>query len=106
MKIKTAHILWKFLILALQMAFAFTLTFIIYMVLAIAQDFEGGFDHIVGLTVIQPIMGAIICGLTILGCLLVGLPIRVVRAINNWWTNHFLLGLVCIILGIILLIIS
>ena len=88
------------------MTFAITVTFIIYMVLAITQDFEGGFDNIVGLAVIQPVMGAVLCSLTIIACLLVGLPIRLVRTINNWWTNHFAFGLGGIMLGITLLIIS
>lgn len=88
------------------MVFAFVLTFIIYMVLTIEQNFEGGFDNIIGLAVIQPIMGAIICGLTILACLIVGLPIRLVNAINNWWTNHFAISVCGILLGIILIILS
>lgn len=106
MKNKTAEIFLKVLILGLQMAFAFALTFIIYMVLTVDQIFEIGVHNIVGLAVIQPIMVAIICGLTILACLVVGLPIRLVSTINNWWTNHFAIGVYGILLGIIMIILS
>ena len=105
MKNRKAEILLRVLILGLQMAFAFVLTFMTYMFLTIDQifeDFEGRFDNIIGLAVSQPIMVAIVSGFTILACLVVGLPIRLVKAINNWWTNHFAIGVYGILLGIIL----
>lgn len=106
MKYKTATIFLKLLILSLQMVFAFALTFIVYMLLTLDQIFEYRFDNIIGHAVIPPKMVAIICGLTILACLLVGLPIRLVRAINNWWTNHFAISVYGILLGIILIILA
>lgn len=111
MKNKTAEIFLKVLILGLQIAFAFALTFIVYYspfstVDQIFEVFEGRFDNIIGLAVSQPIMVAIISGLTILACLVVGLPIRLVSTINNWWTNHFAISVYGILLGIIMRILS
>lgn len=88
-----------------QVIFTFILTFSIYMILAIA-DYEGGIDSFVGIAIFHPIIGAIICFLTILVCVIIGLPIRLVSTINKWWTNHFAISVSGILLGIILIIVS
>ena len=108
MKNKTVEIFLKVLILGLQMAFAFALTFIVYYSLfsTVNQIFEVVFDNIVGLEGVQPKLVAITCGFTILACLVVGLPIRLVSTINNWWTNHFAISVYGILLGIIMRILS
>jgi len=77
----------------------------IYMILVLT-DYEGGFDNFVTTTIFQPILGGIICFISIFLCFLVGLPIRFAKTINNWWTNHFFIPVVGIVLGISLIIIS
>jgi hypothetical protein len=99
-------VLLNILTVVLQLGSTFVLTFAIYMVLAIGQNFEGGFDNVVGMAIIQPLMGAIICGLTIIVCLIIGLPIRLIKLFNNWWTNHFLISVGGTGLGITFIIIS
>jgi magnesium-transporting ATPase (P-type) len=100
-----SEIFVKIVIVILQLLFSFVFTLGIYMVLAIT-DYQGGFEGFVGIAIVQPIMGAIVCLLSILACFIVGLPIRLARTINNWWINHFWISVIGIVLGIILIIIS
>lgn len=62
-------------------------------------DYEGGFDGFLGLTFFQPIIAVIISILTITICLILGLPIRLVRSINHWWTKYFFVSIVLAIIG-------
>lgn len=85
------------LTIGLQVALTFVATVCVYMVYALL-DSDFGFDGLFGLVIIQPIIGAILSLLTIFVCSLVGLPIRLNKNLNHWWTTHFyisLLGAVC-----------
>ena len=93
------------LIIAFQIGVTFAILVLIYMIFALL-DYEGGFDRILGLAVFQPIVAIILSSLTIIFCFLLGLPIRIVSAINVWWTKHFYLAIVLVLLGIVFLILS
>lgn len=43
--------------------------------------------------IFQPIMGAIFTGAAIIGLLILGLPIRLVKRINIWWKAHWWISL-------------
>lgn len=85
------------LTIGLQVVLTFVATVCVYMVYALL-DSDFGFDGLFGLVIIQPIVGAILSLLTICLCSLVGLPIRLNKNLNRWWTTHFyisILGVVC-----------
>ena len=44
--------------------------------------------------IFQPIVGAILTGIVIAVLLLVGLPIRLVKSINEWWRAHWWIGFI------------
>lgn len=67
-------------------------------------DNDFGFDEIFGLVLIQPILGIIFSTITILICLLLGLPIRLNSKINDWYRKHFYFSIIGLFLGIIMLI--
>jgi hypothetical protein len=93
------------LTLGLQIALTFVVTFCIYMIFALI-DSDFGIDGLFGLFIIQPIFAIILSGLTILVCLIVGLPIRLNRKINYWWTTNFYLSIIGTVIGLTLLLIA
>ena len=90
------------LTLGLQIALTFIATFCIYMVFALL-DSDFGFDGLFGLVIFQPILAIILSGLTIFGCLVVGLPIRLYNKLNYWWTTNFYVSIIGTIIGLTLL---
>lgn len=66
-------------------------------------DNDYGFDGLFGLFVFQPIFALILSGLTILICLVVGLPIRLNSKLNYWWTTNFYIAIIGTIFGVIFL---
>lgn len=93
------------LIFLFQLIFTFAITFSLYMMMAII-DYDGGFDNFVGLALFQPILGVILCSITIFVCFIVGLPIRLNRKINKWWSTHFIVSISGFIAGLVCLILS
>jgi len=93
------------LIFVLQITMAFITAFCIFMFFALL-DSEFGFDGLVGLLIFQPIWAVIFSGLTILFCLIVGLPIRLSKKINHWWTTNFYMPIIGIVVGLSLLILD
>ena len=69
-------------------------------------DYQGGVDGIIGTTIFQPILGGIISILTIVICLIIGLPIRLGKTINSWWGRYYLISILGTIAGLTLLVIS
>ena len=90
------------LTLVFQFALTFVATFCIYMLFALL-DSDFGIDGIFGLFIIQPIIGIILVILTIIVCLTVGLPIRLNKKLNHWWTTNFYISIIGVICGLILL---
>ena len=90
------------LILGLQIALTFIATFCIYMIFALF-DCDFGIDGLFGLFIFQPIIAIVISILTIILCLLIGLPIRLNNKINYWWTTNFYVSFIGIIVGLMLL---
>ena len=70
------------------------------------SDSGFGIDGLFGLFIIQPIFAVIISGLTILFCLLIGLPIRLNKKVNYWWTKNFYISLIGLFIGFSFLIIA
>ena len=92
-------------IFVLQIMMAFITAFCIYMHFALL-DSDLGFDGLVGLLIFQPIWAIIFSSLTILLCLIVGLPIRLNKKMNHWWTTNFYIPIIGIVVGLSLLILA
>lgn len=90
---------------AFQISLTFIATFSIYMVFALL-DSDFGLDGLFGLIIVQPIMAIILSGLTIFFCLIIGLPIRLNKKINHWWTTNFFVPIIGATLGLIFLILA
>lgn len=93
------------LILILQLLLTFLCLWIIYMVFALF-DYQGGIADFLGITLIQPLIGAIVSLLTILVCFAIGLPIRLKKKINEWWIKHYYLALAGMMAGFALIFLS
>lgn len=87
------------LTLGLQIALTFIATFCIYMVFALL-DSDFGFDGLFGLIIFQPIIAIILSGLTIIVCLIIGLPIRLNSKLNYWWTTNFYIAIIGTVFGL------
>ena len=85
-----------------QIAFTFIVIFCIYMFFALFDN-EFGIDGLFGLFIIQPIIAIVLSTLTIIVCLLLGLPIRLNKKINHWWTTNFYISIIGIFCGLIIL---
>ena len=96
---------YNILTIIIQIVWTFILSFAIYMFFAIL-DTNFGIDGLFGLLIIQPIFGAILSILTIGVCLLVGLPIRLNKKINKWWTTNFYISIIGTVFGLALLMLA
>jgi len=74
----------------------------IYM-LFVLMDYQGGIDGFISTTFVQPVIGSIISILTILFCLFIGLPIRLAKNLNAWWSEKYFLPVSGVLVGIVLL---
>ncbi len=82
----------------LQIASTFISIFCIYMVFAML-DSDFGVDGLFGLVIFQPIMAIILSAMTIFVCLIIGLPIRLNKKLNYWWTRNFYISIIGTIIG-------
>jgi hypothetical protein len=69
-------------------------------------DYKGGFDNFIGLTVFQPIWATIFSIVTIIICFIFGLPIRLNKTINSWWTHKWFIPIILLPIGLIMVFIS
>jgi hypothetical protein len=93
------------LILGIQIALTLIVTFSIYMILAL-YDNDFGIDGLFGLFIIQPIFAVIFSILTIIICLIIGLPIRLNKKLKHWWTTNFYIAIVGMVCGLIFLLLA
>jgi hypothetical protein len=93
------------LTIVLQVALTFVWIICVYMIYSVF-DSDFGFDGLFGLVIIQPIIGAILSLVTIFLCLFVGLPIRLNKNLNRWWTKHFYISLIGFFCGLTFLVLA
>lgn len=89
-----------------QIFIAFVTLFIIYMIFALLQPSNYDFPNAVGFLIFQPTFAFFLCSATIVACIIVGLPIRLVQEVYNWWSKKPYLIFGGVTVGIILLIVS
>ncbi len=92
------------LTLVFQSAITFVTTVCIYMLFAIL-DSDLGIDGLFGL-VFCLLIAVVLSVLTILICLIVGLPIRLNQSVFKWWTDKFYIPVILALIGLALLIFS
>lgn len=100
-----SYTIWHSIILGLQGIIAFITLIVIYMIFVLL-DYDGGIDGFIGTTLFQPIIGSLITIVTISICLLIGLPIRISKRLNAWWTKKMWIPISGVLLGLSLLILS
>jgi hypothetical protein len=95
-------IVFKLFILGLQVAFAFCLLMLVYMVFAVIS-YQGGVDGMLGMATVQPLMGILFSLITIAACYFAGLPIRLIKALNIWWKRHQLIPVIGLVIAVVIL---
>jgi hypothetical protein len=89
-----------------QLFITFVTLLVIYLVFALLDmdDFdmitEGAF------LIVQPIFAIILSTLTIIACIIIGLPIRLIPRVRNWWSQRPILPLLGLAIGVGLLLLS
>jgi len=94
--------IFDIVVIGIQLGLTFTVLVCLYMVFAIL-DYQGGFDSFIGMVIFQPIMAALLSGLTIICCMTVGFPIRLIKNLNEWWTRHFYVAFILSLVGLTLI---
>jgi hypothetical protein len=94
----------KVIVTIVQAGISFLLLTSAYMIFAI-QDSEFGFDGLFAL-LLQLGFAIILSALTLLGCAIIGLPIRLNKKIRAWWIKHFYISLIGVFIGIAFLALS
>lgn len=89
-----------------QILTTFALLFVVYMIFALLDNDEADLINETALFVIEPIYGIVFSTLTIVACIIVGLPIRLIARLYKWWSSKPLIAFAGIIIGLILLAIS
>lgn len=102
MNIKT---ILSILIFGGQCLAAFVTTFFVYMTYCLFT-YEGGFPAFIGLAIFQPIFAVVFASLTVIGNLILGLPIRRNKRINNWWTARLYIPIILFAIGLVFIILS
>ena len=97
------------IITILTVGFQISLTFIavfhIYMIFALLDN-EFGLDGLVVFFVFQPILAIVMSISTIIACLLIGLPIRLNKKLNHWWTTNFYISIIGTVCGLTLILLA
>lgn len=78
----------------------------IYIIYALFDVIEFDLISGIGFIIFQPILGVISTGLTILICLILGLPIRLIKGINQSWKSKQFIPILGAVVGVLLLFLS
>ena len=89
-----------------QLFTAFGGLFIIYIIFAVLDMNDFDLPSGIGFLIFQPAYGFIISGLTIVACIILGLPIRLIPRVYNWWSRKPVIIFIGIFIGLILLLLS
>jgi hypothetical protein len=89
-----------------QLFITFVALFVIYLIFALLDMDE--FDMITegAFLIFQPIFAIILSTLTIVACIIVGLPIRLLPRVKMWWSSRPIIPFITLTIGIILLLLS
>jgi hypothetical protein len=99
---KTAFVLT----LIFQLFLTFATLFVIYIVYALLDVDEVDLISGLGFIVFQPLLGFGLTGLTVLICLIAGLPLRLITKVRQWWLTKPLLPVLGASVGLFMLLLS
>ncbi len=91
------------LTLFFQVLLTSVVLFVIYIVYALADVDEADMVNGIGFLLFQPLFGFILTSGTVVACLLVGLPIRLIERLKQWWYKKPAIPLLGIAIGLLLL---
>jgi hypothetical protein len=96
----------SFPVILFQLFITFITLFVIYLIFALLDMDE--FDMITegAFLIFQPILAIILSTFTIVACIIVGLPIRLLPKVKMWWSRRPVIPAIALTVGIILLILS
>ena len=100
------RILSSISIIIFQLFITSFILFATYIIFALLDMTEIDMITEIGFVIFQPILGAIISLTTIIICLLIGLPIRLVPKVYKYWTHKPFIVIVSVTIGAILLLLS
>lgn len=95
----------KIATLIIQLIVTNVVMIVIYMFFALV-DYNGGWDGIFGIVLVQPIFAVIFSSLTSIACYIMGLPIRLLPKILEWWSTRLYLQLALLMIGLTLFVLS
>ena len=86
-----------------RLAISFVLLFVIYLFYGPAKDVEVEMINEILYLFIIPVL---LIPVTIVVCLLVGLPIRLIPKLNKWWDSNPYIGFIGLTLGLLMIFVS
>jgi hypothetical protein len=89
-----------------QVVPTFFVMFGIYMIYALLDFLEIDMIGGIGFLIFQPVLGFILTFITIIACLIVGLPIRLLKNVRGFWLSKPFLPIAGAAIGIIMLVLS
>jgi hypothetical protein len=89
-----------------QISATFIFLIVLFMLYSILGNVEADLASMTVLLFINPLWGILFSFLTIVVCVLIGIPIRYKTNLHNWWLKHSYIPLVGFIVGVGLLIIA
>jgi hypothetical protein len=94
------------LTLLIQLLSTATVLFVIYMISALLTNVEVDMVTGIGFILLQPLMAFIVIVITLLLCLLLGLPLRKHKRLSQWWQSRKLIPVIGIGLALLLFLLS
>lgn len=94
------------LTLLFQVSITSIVLFTVYIIYAVADIDEADMINGIGFLIFQPLLGFLLTSLTILACLVAGLPIRLIKWLKQWWYTKPFIPLLGIIIGLLLLVLA
>lgn len=98
--------MYSFALLSLQVFATFGILLIIYLAYALQDIYEADFANEIGFLIFQPLFGFVYTSITILACCILGLPIRLITRVRQWWTRRPFIPLLGLLIGLIFFVLS
>lgn len=73
-----------------------------YMIFALLDRYHGE-ETLVFLIFVHPVIALVSAAITVTGCFLIGLPLRVNKKMAHWWKNHWFFQAMIVLTGAVLL---
>lgn len=94
------------ILLSFQLFITFVALLSIYMLFALLDMLDFDMIGMIGFVIFQPIWGIALSSLTILICLVIGLPIRLSTKLRSFWIKNMWIALVMLVIGATFMILS